>query len=131
MDVDKLQSGPILRNSLSEAQLEKIDYLVKTFKEVDPTTREKWIEDFKKDQNPDREIEIWLMMAQAYNAYCGEKTLDPKIKKEVFSLVLMRSSASEDEVLKHMNLKYLSVGEAKQVMKAYTLAAKPIRVSGK
>ncbi|UOG76213.1 hypothetical protein MTX78_06345 [Hymenobacter tibetensis] len=130
-DVNKIQAGPILRDSLSNAQLGKVDYLVETFKEVDPTTRENWIEDFKKDQNPDREIEIWLMMAKAYTTYCEGKPLDSRIKKEVFKVILMRSSVSEDEVIKSMDLKYLSVGDAKQVMKAYTLAAKPIRVTDK
>ena len=75
MDPNEILPGPILADTLSSVQLKKIDYLYATFKEVDPTTKEKWIEDFKRDQDPDREIEIWEMMANAYNSYCKGKEI--------------------------------------------------------
>jgi hypothetical protein len=126
-----IKQGPILNESLSKDQLEKIDFMFETFKEVDPTPKEKWIEDFKRDINPNREIEIWMMMANAYNSFCKEKSLTTETKKEVYQVVLLRSGASEEEALKHMNAKYLSEADIKEIMKAYTLEAKPIRVMEK
>ncbi|MBL7911288.1 MAG: hypothetical protein JNJ41_09570 [Bacteroidia bacterium] len=128
MDPNEISPGPILADTLSSVQLKKIDYLYATFKEVDPTTKEKWIEDFKRDQDPDREIEIWEMMANAYNSYCKGKEISLDVKKEVFKLVLMRSGSTEEETLGHLTLDFLKPEEAKEIMKAYTLEAKPIRV---
>jgi hypothetical protein len=130
IDPNTIQQGPIIRDSLTSNQIENIEYLYNTFKEVDPTSQEKWIEDFMRDQNPDREIEIWMMMANAYNSYLQKNEFDIEVKKEVYQIVLMRSSAPEDEVLTHMELKHLSEKEARKVMQAYKLEAKPIRVIG-
>ncbi len=128
IDPNTIQQNPIIRDSLTSSQIENIEYLYNTFKEVDPTNQEKWIEDFSRDQNPDREIEIWMMMANAYNSYVQKSGVDSKIKKEVYQIVLMRSSAPENEVLKHLKLVYLSENEAREIMQAYSLEAKPIRV---
>lgn len=128
IDPNTIQQGPIIRDSLTPGQIENIEYLYNTFKEVDPTSQEKWIEDFMRDKNPDREIEIWMMMANAYNSYLKKSEFDIEVKKEVYQIVLMRSSAPEDEVLTHMKLVHLSEKEAKEIMQAYKLDAKPIRV---
>jgi hypothetical protein len=131
IDPNKIEKGPVMRDELTKEQLEKIDILLETFKEVDPTPKEQWIEDFKRDQNPDREIEIWLMMATAYNSFVKEKKPDLDTKKEVFQVVLLRSGASEEETLSHMHAKHLSTEDIKKIMKAYTLEAKPVRVMSK
>ncbi|MCZ4410765.1 hypothetical protein O3Q51_18255 [Cryomorphaceae bacterium 1068] len=129
IDPNTIQLSPIIQDSLTSGQIEKISYLHNTFKEVDPTSREKWIEDFMRDYNPDNEIEIWMTMANAYNSYVQLGELNIEEKKEVYKILLMRSSAPADEVLSHIELDYLSEKEAKQVMQAYQLEAKPIRVS--
>jgi len=131
IDLNQLQPGPRRWDSLSTSQLKTVDFLVATFKEVDPTSREQWIEDFKKDQHPNKELEIWSMMAHAYTTYCRGKNLPVEKKKEVFGLLLIRSAASEANVLKEAKLKYLSVDEAKKVMQDYRLEAKPIMVTEK
>ncbi|WP_162200397.1 hypothetical protein [Kordia jejudonensis] len=126
VDPNTIEQGPILRETLTDKQLEQITYLYETFKEVDPTSKEKWIEDFKRDLNPDKEITIWMMMANAYTNFCKEKSISLATKKEVFKLVLTRSSFSEKEVLKHIELQYLTTEEAKSILADYTLKAKPI-----
>lgn len=128
MDSNIIQQGPIIQDSLTFKQLENIEYLYTTFKEVDPTSLENWIEDFRRDQNPDREIEIWMMMANTYNTYLKNGDFDLEVKKEIFKIVLMRSSATEDEVIAHLELLHLSEKEARAIMQAYKLEAKPIRV---
>ena len=128
IDPNTIEQGPIVRESLTSEQMDKIDYLYDTFKEVDPTPKEKWIEDFKRDQNPDREIEIWMMMANAFNTFCKEKELGPEVKNEVYQIVLIRSAAPEEEVLTHIELDYLTKEDTREIMQAYSLEAKPIRV---
>ena len=127
----EVQPSPILHDSLTPQQLEKIDYLVNSFREVDSSSREQWISDFQKDQNPDKEIDILTTVANAYNAYCTGKNLDRETKKEVFGVLIMRSSAPEEVVLQQLPLKHLTPEQAKQVMQAYGLPATPIRVMEK
>ena len=129
--VPQLQPGPVLRDSLSRQQLQKIDYLVTSFREVDPSSREQWIAGFQKDQNPDKEIDIWTTMADAYNAYCTGKNIDIETKKEVFSVLLMRSSAPGDVVLRQLRLKRLTPAEARQVLQTYGPPPTPIQVTQK
>lgn len=129
MDPNAIEQSPILHDSLTTEQLKKIDYLYETFKEVDSTTKETWITDFRRDANPDDEMTIWMQIAMAYNAFLKEKpevSLDQK--KEVFTVLLLRSSIHESEVLKQMKLKYITKEEALSVMKNYTLKAQPITV---
>jgi hypothetical protein len=128
VDPNTIEQGSILNETLTDKQIEQITYLFETFKEVDSTPKEKWIDDFKKDLNPDNEIAIWMMMANAYNNFCDNKTISLDTKKEVFKLVLIRSSFPENEVLKQIDLTYLSEDEAKSILVAYTLDAEPITI---
>ncbi len=50
------------------------------------------------------------------------------MKKEVYKILLLRSSAPEDEVLMHIDLMHISKKEAREIMQAYKLDAKPISV---
>ncbi len=128
MDPNVILQGPVLRDTLSNEQMKQIDYLHATFKEVHTVSKEKWIEDFKRDQNPDQEIEIWSAMASTYNAYCSDKNLDIDTRQEVFKVVLMRSMMEPKEVLEKSNLQKISHKEAMEVMNAYDIKAKPIRI---
>ena len=56
IDPSKIQSGPIQRDSLTDEQISRIKKLQQTFVEVDGQSLEKWIDNFKRDLDPDREI---------------------------------------------------------------------------
>ena len=128
IDPNNIQQGPIVHDSLSSEQIEKIEFLHETFQEVDSTSLDKWIEDFKRDFNPDEEINIWMAMATAYNDFCDTHELTLDTKNEVYMVLLMRSSVEEDVVLESIELKHLSEEEAKEVMSGYTLEPDPIEV---
>lgn len=119
VDPKTLQPGPIQRNKLSDEQMARIREIRSTFAEVDSSTMEKWVDDFKRDANPDRELEVWERMSKAYKSYCTGRTLSLIAKKDVFGVVLLRSSASEQDVLKHVQLKELSRDDAVEVMKGF------------
>ena len=109
VDPAQLKAGPIRHEALKEKQLERVTYLQSVFREVDPTPLEKWIEDFRRDENPDRDLSI-------------------AAKKEVYGVVLMRSGAPDAEVLKHLNLKKLTLQDAKEIMALFSTEPAPIRV---
>lgn len=108
--------------------MERIKKLQQAFSEVDPTPIEKWVDDFKRDLNPDRELSVWEGMATAYTAFTKGKTLSADAKKDVFQVVLLRSGAPETEVLKNLSLKVLAEADAKEIMSRFSTAPAPLKV---
>ena len=119
VDPKKIHPGPIRRDSLTDEQMARIRALQATFVEVDGQTVEQWADNFKRDADPDKELRIWERMSKAFRAYCDGRKLSSEAKKDVFSVVLLRSMASEQEALEHVNLKVLSRDDAIAVMKGY------------
>ena len=116
---ETIQPGPIRRDVLSDEQMARIRTLQATFVEVDGLTVERWVDNFKRDMDPDKELRVWERMAKAYRAYCGGKDLSPEKKKDVFRVVLLRSMATEHDVLEQAKLKELSRDDAIAVMNGY------------
>ena len=123
-----LSQGPIIHENLSADQIAKITHLKKVFEEVDPTPLNKWIEDFSRDHNPDREIKIWEGMAQPFESFAEKRTLSIQAKKEVYQVVLLRSGASDEETLKHMKPTELSEADIREILSMYSATPEPIRV---
>ncbi len=125
----KLKPGPVRRDQLSVEQLERIKKLQQTFSEVDPTSLDKWVDDFKRDADPDREIRIYDGMAEAYSGYCAGKSLTREARQDVFQVVLLRSGAPDAEVLSRLTLVKLSLDDARAILKLYRASPAPITVS--
>lgn len=126
---DNLKPGPIIHKSLNEEQLDKIKYIQETFNEVYPVSLEETITNFKRDQNPNNEINIWLNMAKSYKSFIltnSKKNIE--YKKEVFKLILMRSMMPDEEAIKSSKIKLLSNKEVSEILKSYSLSAKPVKI---
>jgi len=99
--------------------MERIYKLRNTLAEVENSSIEKWVDNFKRDANPDKELAVWERIADGYTRYCSKRLLSIEAKKDVFQLLLLRSMASEQEVLNHVKLKTLTVDEAKETLKEF------------
>jgi hypothetical protein len=129
VDPARLQSGPIQHEQLSAAHQERIKRLQQTFSEVDPNPLEKWIEDFQRDRDPEREIHIYEGMAAAYSAYCTGRALTLLAKRDVYQVVILRSGAPDADVLPQLKLSTLSLDDANDILRLYPMAPAPITVS--
>jgi hypothetical protein len=131
-DPNKLTPNTIQHSALPAEQRKRIQVLQKTFREVDPSPVEKWTEDFRRDNDPEHpligEIRIYEGMADAYTTYCTKRHLTTEAKQDVYQIVILRSGTSDKEVLSHINLKVLSVEEAKKVLSGYKMAPAPILI---
>jgi len=119
VDPKTIQPGPIQRDALSDEQMARIRALQAVFVEVDGQTVEQWVDSFKRDWDPDKELRIWEQMAKAYRGYCDGKQLSAVAKKDVYRVVLLRSMASEQDVLERVELNELSHDDAIAVMKGF------------
>jgi hypothetical protein len=129
VDPNKLGTGPIRHATLTEDQISRVAKVQKSFSEVDPSPIEKWLEDFRRDADPERELAIWEEMASAYESFTASNSLSLDGKKEVFQVVLLRSGSPDEEVLKHLELKTLTDKDARAIMALFTTKPAPIRVS--
>src|SRR5947207_3052095 len=108
LNTNNLQPGTNQPASLTEDQLSRIQRLRITFSEADPSPLEKWIEDFKRDANPESEIRHWEGMATVYQNFIAGKNLSLDAKKDVYRVLLLRSGGTEAEVLPQLKLKVLT-----------------------
>jgi hypothetical protein len=118
-DIASLHPGPVRHQQLNPKQMERIYKLRDTLAEVERSPIEKWVDNFKRDANPDKELAVWERIAAGYTRYCSSRPLSVEAKKDVFQLLLLRSMASEREVLNHIKLKTLTVDEAKETLKEF------------
>lgn len=125
-----VQPGPIRHDSLCAEQIKKITEIQQTFYEVLPISVEQTIIDFKRDDNPDKEIEVWQNMASAYSQYLAglKKAPDLETKKEIFDLLLSRSMVTSEEALKNTKRSKLSDDEARKILSLYTAEPDPVTV---
>lgn len=130
IDSSELQPGPIVHDNLTKVQLEKITFIHKTFQEVYPETLENTINNFKRDRNPDSEINIWMAMANTYTPFAKKNNASDQLnkRKEGFSLILMLSMMSEEQAIESVNPKFLNPEEIKQLIKSYTLDNIPVKI---
>ncbi|OQP54326.1 hypothetical protein A4H97_22855 [Niastella yeongjuensis] len=125
----ELTPSPVIHDSLSAEQLEKVKKIQRIFEEVNPSTLEETADDFKRDENPDNEIAIWLAMANAYEQFTSKhKSLDINKKTEAYRLILMRSMENEANAKAEIGLKFLTDKEVAEIFSYYTLEARPITV---
>ncbi len=128
-DTGSYRPGPVQHETLTAAQLERIRELRQTFKDVDSSSLEKWIDDFRRDADPDREIVIWERMAQAYRTYSSHRQLSQAAKADLFGVLLMRSGGSDSFVLSNMRLSVLTPADARDILRLYQAAPAPIQVT--
>jgi hypothetical protein len=116
IDPSTIRPGPIRHESLPDELVGRIRAVQAVFAEVDPAPAEKWIEDFKRDMNPGREIVVWEAMARAYTSYTARQNLTLDERKELFGILLVGSGAPIDDALDHLTLKLLSEAEAREAL---------------
>jgi hypothetical protein len=115
----KLNVGPIQHAVLTEQQTARIAALQRTFAEVDGSSLEKWLDDFKHDANVDRELSVYEEIARAYTSYIrANRTMSQAAKREVYSLLLMRSGTTEEQTLARARLRVLDEKQARDVQRA-------------
>lgn len=126
IDLRDLNEQDFETSLISEIQKNRIKLIANIFQDVFPSTVEKWINDFSKDDDSEREILIWEDMAKAYTQICSHWSFTKKQKIEVFDLILHRSALPPKLVLQKVRLKVLSRKQAKYVLSKYQGIPQPI-----
>lgn len=133
VDPNSIQLSEVRHDSLTQSQLDRIQFVYQSFEEVYPSTLEETITNFKRDLNPDNEIKIWEHMAVVFTKYASENPTPDKLehRKEAFKLILMRSMMNNESAISESELTLLSEYEIKSILENYSFEAKPITVEEK
>lgn len=129
MKASDIEMGPVVHDSLTSDQMEKAKKIQATFAEVYPVSLEETVTNFKRDLNVDKEIAIWLNMANAYQSFISKNAITDSVKKqEAYKLLLLRSMMEENKAIEESGTKGLSNKEIKELFQYYTSAPSPITV---
>ena len=93
----ELHKGPIRHPVLPDSLVDRIKTFKAILSNVDPTSIETAIDNFKRDTHPEEEIAIWERIANTYQLFLSHNAVsDPAIRKEVFAVLIGASMSSED-----------------------------------
>lgn len=95
---------------------EKIDKLRSILVEVRPCSYEAWEDGFRRDKNPEREIDIWLNIANKYQQWTENKFRNSKQKKEVFTLLHSCMTGAKETVLMRCKLNFIDKESAQEII---------------
>lgn len=133
LNPNELVQNDIIHQELSKEQIEKIKKIQASFADVYKITLEETITNFKRDKNPDNEIQIWLNMVNAYEKFIYKSGNEIEINKkaEVFKLILMRSMMEENKARIETKCVILNEKEINEIFSYYEMEAKPILIEKK
>ncbi len=128
LDPNTIEQGGYRRDALTSEQLATIDTLHRIFGEADAFTKEAWVDNMRRDLDPDRELGIFMDMARAYEQFTTGRSLSAEAKKEAYKVVLMRSMSSPEEVKARLDLSHLTLADADTLMSYMEIEPQPVRV---
>jgi len=88
MEIAGLQPGPIQHETLSDTLVRRIIAIHDFVNDVLPAPLEKRIDDFRRDLNPEREIQVWERIVGAYRELTSDDDLDLASKREALSALI-------------------------------------------
>ena len=94
--LDLLQRGPIQHAALPDALVERIKNFKAVLIEVEPAPLDETIEDFRRDLHPEREINVWERVAEAYQtALARTPAMSLQDKTKIFADLLLASQTHD------------------------------------
>ena len=106
-------------DSLTDQQMADVKQLQQELAEVVPSSLKQWVDDFRRDINPDKEIAIWKHITSVYITAVKGRQVSLAYKHDVFKLLNTCSMAPREEVLVHANLIILSEQDANKIIDLY------------
>lgn len=114
--LSSLKRGPHRLESLSDEQLDRLNAIRQILADVDMYSIEQWVDNFRRETNPDSELTVWEGIAVTHYNYCLGRQLTLDQKREVCGLLMVRAGTSTDDVLGHVPLRTLTETQAREAM---------------
>ena len=128
VDPKEIQYNQYMHASLPEKLLIRIKATTDIFESIDGVSYEKAIDLYKRDLDPESNLEIWEEMVRVYKLFCTDRCSEQEEKIDVYRTLLTRSMFNTEETLLRIELQSISKKEAKEIVSMYRLKAIPIPV---
>ncbi len=119
-----LHRDPIQQQNLTHPQLIQIEAFHETFAGIDGRTIQERIDTLLADPNVDRHIAAYSAMVSAFRKSTLNHSLSSESQKELYQLLLLRSTTSAENVFAHITLKSLPRNVANDAMVHFERALK-------
>jgi len=121
MNTRELKPGTEVRHPLfPEETVRLIQQIGDDLAEVLPQQcKDNWVDGFRYDRNPDREIAIWRRIADVYLVATRSRPMNLPMKQECFRVLMNCTSAEASTVLQITPLAFLTRNEAARIVDAY------------
>jgi DNA-directed RNA polymerase subunit RPC12/RpoP len=90
--VKNLKPSPIRRTELPPGLALRVETLRSVLAEVCPMTREQWLDNLRRDLNPDKEVLWWERVAGCFTAFVSKRTFSSNQRQAVFKIICGLSS---------------------------------------
>ncbi|EOY4517376.1 toll/interleukin-1 receptor domain-containing protein [Vibrio vulnificus] len=105
VDIKKINMGPPRHDELPFTLVSRVRLIRAALLEVCPHSMEYWIDGFRGDAHPTREVRIWEHIAACYIEYVSMTKLDQKQRKAVFSVLQAYSCQVKSDALEPLFLR--------------------------
>src|ERR1700722_5876115 len=85
--ISQLKRGPTRHEQLSLSLTARINYLCQTLDEVYSQSIDKWLDEFRRDANPESEVLWWERLTRCYLGYTEPKDLSQEQKQAAFKIL--------------------------------------------
>lgn len=116
---DQLQQSPYQHASFDEEARTHLHQIKDALDEVHLMSLEEWEDGFRRDRNAEREIAIWLHIAEVYARLTKDKSLTSGERQDVFRILLACANNPHERVLATAGVQVLSRPEAEAVMEEF------------
>jgi hypothetical protein len=115
---EQLRVSEIKHPEFEEEIREYIRQIQDAFAEHRPLSFEEWEEGFRRDNNPEREIALWLHTADVYTAFADDEP-DVGRRDEIYACIIACLTTGRDAVWHVFQPKFLSRAEAEQIVSRF------------
>ncbi len=113
---DTFQLGSQYRHLPFDTALKKLmRQFSQTFREVFPRTPKQWEEGFRKDMHPDREIECWAKIGDAFNFFTRDVS-SLQEKRDILGIILSFFNNGPDAALECVECEALARARAIEIL---------------
>jgi hypothetical protein len=115
---DQLRKGEYRHPEFDDVRKEKIRTIKANLDEVCCQSREEWEDGFRRDVNPDKEIELWLRIGDVYTNTIAGNNYNETQRQDVFDIVLACSRIDTyDAIYPSLNLTSIDKQMAKPIIR--------------
>ena len=115
---DQLQPGPIQQPPFEEEVRKYIRQIQSAFAEHRPISVEEWEDGFRRDQNPESEIALWVHAAKVYSEFSANES-DAARRKHLYQLVVCCLTAPPASIRQVLPPGPLTEGEIDAVLRKF------------